>query len=651
MHEQVSERSPQNREESGTANTPRRMYAHDEQDLEDHEVPRCIEDSGTGVFDDKSQLAKPLLNRLVLVKGPLFDFCSATITVVISFAVVINYLVISDRVKLKDVPFVTMHPEAIYALDHQRAFIFPNAELSSNFDSGNARSVTQNSPYEFEIKVGGEHGVKNPTRRWFFFRVSNVQQPVTLSFFVSNITLDNTLLKTGMVPVFKSESSGKVWSRLETTTRLRQIDADEMEIEFSYQYDPTNDGVISFAMAYPNGYSASQDFYKELVSTHSSNMKIILERESLTTTKEGNRLDVVFISSMKNLNAKDRVKMQGIMFPKLKKDKQIIVIMARTHAYESISSMVARQMIQYLLSPHKEAIELMKRYLFVFLPMINPDGVKLGMNIVDGSGNDFETVFPTATANNSAECLEVKGLISTLASTGKLRGFFNLRSTLDQNEIKLGIPSLSKQEIERFLEYPHFLGNEFVEFKPKSDIAVIPSPMLREIALITPNAFVLEINVPSMKKLPQTSSDITVSDIETVIVGDKASQGALGIRQISRKILNALLEMSQSGLNQTNISSTPEKPANQSLKPLVPQANSSNASTPSNSTPQTSGNNTSTSASPIQEDYDRRKAKEALLTRLEDLYKQILDLGTPTTPSSSTTDPPKPIRLTNDPKP
>lgn len=621
---------PQPREESGGTNTPKRMYAHDEHDIEEAQQHRETEDTQQGIFDDRSHIAKPSLqNRLVLVKGPLFDFCSATITVIISFAVVINYLVISDRVKLKDVPFVTMHQEAIYALDHQRVFIFPNAELSSNFDSGNARSVTQNSPYDFEIKVGGEHGVSNPTRRWFFFRVANVQQPVTLTFFVSNITLDTALLKNGMVPVFKSESSGKVWSRLETTTKLRQIDADDMEIEFNYQYDPTNDGIISFAMAYPNGYVAAQDFYKDLVATHSTNMKIILERESLTTTKEGNRLDVVFISSMKNLNAKKRVKMQGIMFPKLQKDKQIVLVAARTHGYESISSMVARQMIQYLLTPHKQARELMKKYLFVFLPMVNPDGVKLGMNIVDGSGNDIEQVFPTATANNSAECLEIKGLISSLAATGKLRGFLNLRSTLDQNEIKIGIPSLSKQEIERFLEYPHFLSNEFVDFAPKNDISVLSSPMLREIALISRNAFVAEINVPSMKKLPKTSTDISVSDIETVIVGDKASQGALGIRQMSRKILNALLEMAQVGLNRSETPIPTQNQTTPSLKPLVPSNptnSSTNSTNNSTSTPQA---NTSIPSPTIIEDYSRRKAEEALRLKLEDLYKQILDLGTP----------------------
>ena len=107
-------------------------------------------------------------NQLVLVRGPLFDLCSSTITIVISFAVVINYLIISDRVQLKNVPFVSQqHIEPSYALDHQRVFTFPNAEISSHFDSGNARSITQNAPYEFEIKVGGDpHGA---SRRWYYF--------------------------------------------------------------------------------------------------------------------------------------------------------------------------------------------------------------------------------------------------------------------------------------------------------------------------------------------------------------------------------------------------------------------------------------------------------------------------------------------------
>lgn len=506
-------------------------------DADDHASPRERADPQVREEEDFPLQMDDTVNikqnsKLVLVKGPMFDFCSAVITIVISFAVVINYLVISERVKLKDLPYGSKHEETIFAIDHQRTFQFPNAEISSLFDSGNARSVIQNSPYEFEIKVGGEHGAT--TRRWFYFTVDNVHQPVTMMFFVSNLTLDSEMLAHGAVPVFKSDSSAGIWAKLEYITRLRQIDSNDMEIEFSYQYDPAADGKISFALAYPWSLQQDQKFYKEVTNIYSKNPSFLLERYTVSKTPENNSVHGVLLSSMLQLDLKNRTKISGIPFPTLTGQKKIFIIGARVHGYESISSIAVRNAVKFLLADTPQAKKLRDQYLFVIVPMINPDSVKLGLTKVDSSGLDPQ--------HNITSRHPLKGLVDGLAKDPRYRGILLFRSSLDKNSLRFSVPSGAANDSLRHLDLPVQMSTNPAKVHQEKSVNMSRSPLLQYLSKARNDSIVIEIDMPTMKKTNVAQGQVIATDIETVINGDSAALGGLGIRQNTKRVMLGLLK-------------------------------------------------------------------------------------------------------------
>jgi Zinc carboxypeptidase/Cytosolic carboxypeptidase N-terminal domain len=471
-------------------------------------------------------------SRLVLVKGPLFDFCSASITIIISFAVVINYLVISERVKLKDLPYATKHEEIVFAVDHQRSFYFPNAEISSVFDSGNARSAIQNAPYEFEIKVGGESQAK--TRRWFYFTVDNLHQPVTMMFFVSNLTLDSEMLTNGAVPVFKSDSSAGIWAKLEYVTRIRQIDTNEMEIEFSYQYDPAADGKISFALAYPWPFAQNQRFYREIKNMYSKNPSLFLERYTVSTTPAKNAVYAILLSSIQHLEVKKRTKISGIRFPNLTGQKKIFILVARVHGFESISSLAMKNAIKFLLADTPQAKMLLDQYLFVIIPMLNPDSVKLGLNRVDSLGVDIQqTITPSH---------PLKALVDGISSNPRYRGILIIRSSLDKDMLKYTVPAGMPNDTMRHLDLPVQVAAHPSKVHSDKSVNTSTSPLLQYLAAAKKDAMVIEVDIPTMKKSTLLDNQVISTDIETVVNGDTAAQGDLGIRQNTKRIMLGLLK-------------------------------------------------------------------------------------------------------------
>jgi hypothetical protein len=569
-----------------------------------------IEEEQTRLHEDTDTKAKG--PRLVLVRGPVFDFCSAAVTVIISFGVVLNYLVLSDRVKLKDVPFASKREEPAYALDHQRAFSFPNAEISSHFDGGNARSVTQDAPYEFEVKAGGEPG--NGLRRWFYFSVSGIQQPVTISFSVSNISLDVNLLKNGLVPVFKSESSGKIWSRLEDVTRIRQVDTNELEVEFSYQYDPASDGTIFFAMAYPWSYRSNQLFYGTIEKTYHDHQRVLFQRHKITTTSQGNRLDAILLSSKAHIDSSKKVNYGSVQFPTVGFEKKFVAITARMHGFESVSSLALKHIVKYLLTENPLSMDLMDNYFFVIIPMLNPDGVKLGLNLFDSSKNDIDNSFPMANANVSSECVEIKKLFADLGATGRLTAVLNLRSTLDENVVKIRVPSISKEEINRYLPFPYYLSADIKDYDRGKHISVTASNFLRELSILAKDAMIAEINVPTMKRSKDAMGQVISTDIETVVNGVGAAQGGIGIRQISRKIINAL--------HKTLIGDLPTKNATVATpSPVITK--------PTNNTQNTTSPTNTTTPQPEQPPKPSRQpvVNKKLRKKLEELYQVIMQLN------------------------
>ena len=60
------------------------------------------------------------------------------------------------------------------------------------------------------------------------------------------------------------------------------------------------------------------------------------------------------------------------------KNKKVIIISARVHPGEAVSSHIMRGFIDYVLGDTKEARTIRKNYIVKIVPMLNPDGVIYG---------------------------------------------------------------------------------------------------------------------------------------------------------------------------------------------------------------------------------------------------------------------------------
>lgn len=78
-----------------------------------------------------------------------------------------------------------------------------------------------------------------------------------------------------------------------------------------------------------------------------------------------------------------------------KKSKKIIVLMARLHPGESVSSLALNGFIQELINMESglEAAFLRDNFSFLIFPMMNPDGVSIGNSRCSLAGNDLNQVW------------------------------------------------------------------------------------------------------------------------------------------------------------------------------------------------------------------------------------------------------------------
>lgn len=120
---------------------------------------------------------------------------------------------------------------------------------------------------------------------------------------------------------------------------------------------------------------------------------IYFHREVLCTTAGGRNVDVVTITDMGNCRESRQLSGEGT-FPDKEKpftiDRPKIVISARVHPGETPSSYCMEGVIRFLLNEKDYRSVLLRRYFhFILIPMINPDGVFVGMFRSDQNGDNL----------------------------------------------------------------------------------------------------------------------------------------------------------------------------------------------------------------------------------------------------------------------
>eukprot|EP00605_Chrysophyceae_sp_TOSAG23-4_P000392 GSChrysophyteH1.ASY1.ANO1.448.1 assembled CDS len=286
----------------------------------------------------------------------------------------------------------------------------PVLTFNGEFESGNLDTACF---INLEYDVTCRNDLTTPGNiQWFYFSRELVRYPLRVRFQIVNMEKKDSLYNYGMRPVrFSTADEASGWINTgEDVCYFKNNKKDKYARKlcalystvFTYTFDGPD--TVYFAHTFPYTYSDLQRYLASL--DRDRNVAQIMRRKLLCTTLAGNRCDVLTITgpcaSLEDSNARPS-----------------IVISARVHPGEVMSSYMMHGIIDFLTGDSKEALLLRQRYVFKVIPMLNPDGVIHGNYRCSLAGADLNRKY----RSNSLICYPtIVAMRSLLKRTHSSRG-------------------------------------------------------------------------------------------------------------------------------------------------------------------------------------------------------------------------------------
>ncbi|RYH29295.1 hypothetical protein EON65_08990 [archaeon] len=241
--------------------------------------------------------------------------------------------------------------------------------------------------------------------QWYYFAVKfepdvNYTFPLSVRLNLINMQKKDSLYNYGMKPAVYAESDGGKgegdWGhdgtdicyyrngltnlKVVSSTSKKKKNIIRTQYSLSFTYTFRRPGTVYFAHAFPYTYSDLQRFLFSLESNDD------IHRRALCETIAGNVCDVLTITE----------RCENVVESK---NKPAIILSARIHPGESMSSFMIQGCIEYLLSDCLEAKRLRKAFIFIVVPMLNPDGVVHGNYRCSLAGSDLNRRYKDANAS------------------------------------------------------------------------------------------------------------------------------------------------------------------------------------------------------------------------------------------------------------
>ena len=220
-------------------------------------------------------------------------------------------------------------------------------------------------------------------------------------------------------------------------------------LSFCYHVDKKNINLpIYFALCFPYTYSTLQEYLYKLSTTKTNRNKI--KFSTLNKTICGNPLDILYISnfncSMNELNS-----------------RQSIIFTARVHPGETSGSYVIESVINNLLNNSTASNNLLDKYLFKIIPMLNPDGVIHGHYRNNILGKDLNRMWQDPRANVTPTIYYLKKLISI----NKPYFFCDFHGHSNMPNCALYCCSPPKKKKNKFFNYPNANAKSYHFYEEK----------------------------------------------------------------------------------------------------------------------------------------------------------------------------------------
>ena len=306
------------------------------------------------------------------------------------------------------------------------------------------------SATEYDLELASDANARGSTQ-WFNFSVTNAQ-PATYTFNLVNFVKPSSLYNKGLHPCFYSRKT-KRWAavghnvcyfknRLPKRDRNSQS-CDLYSMSFELELTDVKD-VYYLAYCYPFTYTDLQIYLRSLEEASKRQNLYKFKRDILCTTVQGRRCDIVKISK----KSKKRVGEKG--------EKRYIVISGRVHPGETNASWVVKGMLDFLTSNKVWSLDLLDQYKFVFIPMLNPDGVAIGNYRCDANGYDLNRCWKTPSDVLHPTIYHAKNYIRKLTGKGEVSVFFDIHGhSRKRNVFAYGNTCTRRYRMKSAPKYPH----------------------------------------------------------------------------------------------------------------------------------------------------------------------------------------------------
>lgn len=314
-------------------------------------------------------------------------------------------------------------------------FNFDEISFDSRFEGGNLMYADKVNPGEYNLWITPDcfkTQYETGHRVSFYFKAGNINlqgfPSRTVTFRIMNMDeLEYQNYQEGMVPVYLSQNNNSIWHYIPTTlTELNKVNDKTIEISFQYTFNSLDSQKgVYFAFTFPYTYSDSQRFLDQTEKSYALSPSVYFHRELLTYSPEGKRIDLLTITAHDNYSQNPTapyileplipglfpthvtplmepplLSNRNIHRPYVFRNKGYILLSARVHAAESPANFMLQSFIQNLLKQNDPVSQaLLQNFVFVIVPMINPDGVSRGHYRTDLKGRDMNRVYDQAILN------------------------------------------------------------------------------------------------------------------------------------------------------------------------------------------------------------------------------------------------------------
>ena len=466
-----------------------------------------------------------------------FNRVAIVLLIMTCFVLSINFLIVFDF--SQGIPMFRNNLN-LSSNSNQKVIYFTNIALRANFDQGNLFDAEEESAFSLEFWAGGDKTSfskelkANVTRQdaseWFYFQVKKLHQPVKLTFWMKNLKWSRLVEENGIQPVFKRKNS-EVWEPLRRRSKVKRLGNGNIELYFEYHYNPVHGFDVEIALQRPWGVEKNIDFYQKLENEITSKRPDLYYRsEQVAISKRMRPVMVNWITQKsempkigkskilgkskipKNDNSSELYTLDSIKanLQMLKStQKRFVVLLGRSFGFDSISSEFFAKIQQIFLKKNKNSKDLLSNYVFITVPMMNPDGVHHGYSRFDSSGNNQMDFFKNAKKSKSPEIAKIRDFLKDLASTGLLKAAISIESELGLKDMRMEIPQITQNNKLALgsIPFAFFKGKKMKNFKIRS------SPFLKQISTYGDSIAIARIYMPSISSQTRKSTPITENEI------------------------------------------------------------------------------------------------------------------------------------------